>query len=1446
MKTYLWPPAEIRFVDNINVEWTEHDVASVMFSIMKLLDIEWQPPCNQLLERHIDDKSALNLFNHLGKNISVFCTWLNFNDIKYMALQMNTDKWSFITTSWQEIKRHQPEGCPHTWNALFENCTPILMTRKGQFLKYSKLREKVYGTVDKVDMTFKELLAKYRRPEISIEIYKKVCEWSDLKIHTMEKKYFFVEKKQFCDVLGDGVADMPDDYAKNLAEFLLNHGDKYLPLSFAGNMLFYVNNEIGRSADFDFYLKECETRESLVEKIEKSRRYCIKKPLITKLLDDFEYCRPYKYVLPRIRCDDFEDRIAEYIGGESNCLCDDKLCGCSCDEEETKKKKKKGGKKKGKKGNVYKDKLQAPIINGPSVNTQPENRGSDQLGLMKPGKPSQPTKLRKEQEEKEIIVKEEPILTKKCSLCFVVDRLDVGFEQVCCHASPPCILVVHKKCMMKAMADQGHLKKRDYKEANCPTDGCGAPLDNFFDLHSDGTEGKPLFCNLTFAKEKEARAAEAEKKRLESLAKKKPKIKKVQVHNPRENSSVSTVEVLDESLRIEEKEPAKEAPIVPPTPIKIAPENVITNPDEEGITTVRLERKVDVAVAKYDAGKNRKKFKGKRERNHEEADPELSQLLNFSTGRRERVESVSSEIFVSLMDSTPNQTTTSGNEYDLEREAIMMMDDAREEIGAVQDQQLIEMFNDENLADSLAQQLSFDEYPKMRNNGIFDGEVDKLCEIKESVDQLAEKLEPFLEEVALNSSDGIRPLEEFFEVASYFVNDLWESYADIIDMVAEGKTNKILVLTDPSDISTSSSESIESQQASVRVGVQTEESFPSDRLPIENAGFTNAHSLKNAVIANLEREQKLLEELHEKKVNEMEKQIEDLNADISKRDIEIQRLAEVCSQRKDELIKEKALMKIKEESDSEREKSLNGLIRERDSTIAQMTEKEGHLRKLAINYSDRFKKLEESTAAKDSEMETLKKRCEELEEQLNKQSRELEEKAVEVKKPAESSKDDGLRRAEEIAKIADSSLTSIFAILPMFTSANKMQEVGVKLESVLNELLQIGELAKETLCPSDVEPVEVKPKEEEWILKQPRKRNPSVSVVVEEELPKVEKAEEIPEAPVAVESNPVEEPKLSAKVSPRFKLFEASQNALNIASDAIRKLDVIIEKLESHNGSTMKDVRTRLQTFRKYIIIFGNVADDNIRAYAENRKMQPLAMFPKMGCADMTLVEFFFKHSYQNGQQMVEVAHMANLDSLERPLPNSTPPTSYIPVEDPQINQNLLSRAKITAAVASKSVQNLDLILAKLAPWNGKEIDEVKKRLERMKEEIFVVVNTAKENESLIGQGNQNLKPIPKFPTMSLFDMALIEYYIQGPKESHKESAGWKFSESRKPTEANNIGEECAICYEVLNTEDRLFQCDHCTKYTHHECLVDWFKTCQSCIYCRGHLKDPDEFPDLS
>jgi len=56
--------------------------------------------------------------------------------------------------------------------------------------------------------------------------------------------------------------------------------------------------------------------------------------------------------------------------------------------------------------------------------------------------------------------------------------------------------------------------------------------------------------------------------------------------------------------------------------------------------------------------------------------------------------------------------------------------------------------------------------------------------------------------------------------------------------------------------------------------------------------------------------------------------------------------------------------------------------------------------------------------------------------------------------------------------------------------------------------------------------------------------------------------------------------------------------------------------------------------------------------------------------------------------------------------------------------------------------------------------------------------------------------------------------------------------------------QECSICYEILNKNDDISQCEkQCKQYFHKECILLWLDTSPSCPLCRIQINKSDIDP---
>ncbi|CAD6190002.1 unnamed protein product [Caenorhabditis auriculariae] len=492
----------------------------------------------------------------------------DYLSLKMIAIQLYPDRWD-----WKSTKSKQA----------------------GQFLRcYTDQPDFIFRSIDFEKMTFPQFLEYYKQP---LYLLRKV------------RGTMMTVKSSVVAALRNGMSEMPMQSAEMLADFLSKNAGPFLPINFVCNMLCYVTQETRKTEDYSFF-PMCQTPEKYVAKLVEEEN--LSQMQARGYLRNFGLFCPYEFAIPEKLANTIDQDIAYqrkqiphppprfkpsmrliYASEKFRWLEEEGEPGSSDTEEEDDEK-------------VMSSKevlrtLKADLNKGSAI-------GQEEFVF----------------EVKTVV--SEPI-REKCSICSVVDKLEAGFTKVLCKGRPPCEMAMHKSCLMKAMAGQNLKSKRDLKEAICPTDGCEAPLDRITDLHADGSEAKPLLCNQSTKEKAREPKRKDSKSRKSKRNEDKKKRNRLDFSIEKNSSPNEKMDQLENDVVVEnepELEPEVESEPEP------EPKILITNPDEAGLKTVRLEKKVDEVVEKWAKGGGNRKAIYVRDK--KEPKTSMNELLGFYHG----------------------------------------------------------------------------------------------------------------------------------------------------------------------------------------------------------------------------------------------------------------------------------------------------------------------------------------------------------------------------------------------------------------------------------------------------------------------------------------------------------------------------------------------------------------------------------------------------------------------------------------------------------------------------------------------------------------------------------------------------------------------------------------------------------------------------------------------
>ncbi|CAD6190015.1 unnamed protein product [Caenorhabditis auriculariae] len=284
---FLWPPADVSFVNNVIFRWSPVVVHSVMIFCARTAEVDWKIPEIDL-SGTFDEEVARMMFLTYRGTLPLFTIWLSFEDIKYIAMQAQITDWTWKRTE-------GPSICIYPWPWERLSSKPGAASEKGQFLKYNPKTKKLYGTEDYVEISFRQLLEKYKDPYKDIALYAAIFESAHVPVNTENGK-MTVRTRDFINNFSSRISEMPPKFTDELLKCVRANAGPTIPLAFAGNMLFYVTIEAETKQDFTFYQGLTSSRSFALRDVANLLNCSLAK--VKALAEDFPPCYHHEYVFP--------------------------------------------------------------------------------------------------------------------------------------------------------------------------------------------------------------------------------------------------------------------------------------------------------------------------------------------------------------------------------------------------------------------------------------------------------------------------------------------------------------------------------------------------------------------------------------------------------------------------------------------------------------------------------------------------------------------------------------------------------------------------------------------------------------------------------------------------------------------------------------------------------------------------------------------------------------------------------------------------------------------------------------------------------------------------------------------------------------------------------------------------------------------------------------------
>ncbi|CAD6190017.1 unnamed protein product [Caenorhabditis auriculariae] len=177
----------------------------------------------------------------------------------------------------------------------FTKAEPGAPSERGQFLNYNPRTKKLCGTVDSVEISFRQLLEKYKNPFKDIELYAAIFKTAHVPVNTENGKMTILTR-DFINNFSSRISEMPPMFIDELLKCVRANAGPTLPLAFAGNMLFYMTIEAETKQDFTFFRQLTSSRGRALQDVACLLNRSLAK--VKELAKDFPPCYHHKYVFP--------------------------------------------------------------------------------------------------------------------------------------------------------------------------------------------------------------------------------------------------------------------------------------------------------------------------------------------------------------------------------------------------------------------------------------------------------------------------------------------------------------------------------------------------------------------------------------------------------------------------------------------------------------------------------------------------------------------------------------------------------------------------------------------------------------------------------------------------------------------------------------------------------------------------------------------------------------------------------------------------------------------------------------------------------------------------------------------------------------------------------------------------------------------------------------------
>ncbi|CAD6190021.1 unnamed protein product [Caenorhabditis auriculariae] len=1416
---FLWPPADLKFLDNIELFWTPYTVTSVMAVCAGHAQVKWEAAEELDPTVRVSEATAQLIFNNYRGKTPLFHTWFCFEELKYMAVQVHLLEWRWHRTA----GRANAERIPRD---------PIIpVGPRGQFLEYNRTTKTLVGRVDGIEISFDELLEKYKDPYKDIELYISIFKSLDFPVQRRKNGELAVDSKLFAVSLTPKVSEIPQLLVRDIAYCIIDNAGPTVPLAFAGNMLFYVTIEVETKQDFEFCRNIQSSREFALKHMANIYGWSLEK--LRKLADDFPPTFHHKYVLPSDvmlslselledptiikdpkRYKENLDKLGysyslpskptesklEDLNAEEDWKCPSEFCDryiqwCFIMEKEES-----DGKQ---------------IL---SKEVDPETR---KLGQKKPKKKRHPKKSRQESSNDLDPVNEtkaDPLphggLPGQVVDVHVNPEKDAE-ESASKHSEISRPDFPDSKPLLKGEGSHEPLKTDSEKmstfnrgsfDTNVPQSEC------FYldagDYSEKLQEGEQVFSNQmdnSISTGDSYRSDLHNQKVLGSLG----------FFTNSELGDVLSDEAYAEALaeQIEFDNFPKLTGEVPTTPAIPLTEDFFKKPTDEA----RILKEIDEFAARIEP------FLEEIATNLPQAIRPLKEFFDVAgyfhdNQKRDQfcqntlMEGPNAHLthFANIEPIKPRfkfQIRSDGRFF---RKVNKMAEPPKTGKSTVEDPKTIV----DNTVDDLQKSLELESEScvasveqarsdqENKENWTFSSDLEDSGD--DNIDLVQFNKEPDRRE----SASELENIEENFTLSSEMISSI-ENFSEGENYPDHGSIKPIAVF------GTIAQDALDEKMSSEDFATGTQELIAAMRSIVEDPEVLSMAS-ENIPSSERVMERKCFYQRLAEETKAKEKWLEDMKKEtkIDERIVEMDRRSAFF-----EAMEVSTLEMLKEYRKSKKKTAL--LL---ETIVEETVDPEVLQRVTEMILSDQLK-LNKVISTQETATQTRKPVAV------------VEEGSQTV---AEPNQEMATQTDEKREKVSATQTDAPYPII--VEKLEKRSEL--KLET-LRLYQNFGVQTADEKIPEKQEMATQTEEEEEENLERSQRRKCSSSSEVSEQSDEEEELYSDGEEP---ESQPMNQRE-------QYEIIQRLYDVQSQNYEVIEKCQKLEDELKNKTAECETKDRAIEKLKREFVKFSKDIIDMATMSYRRFNENQNFPYIPKDVFSLLDTVKGDIDQIGSRSRAILQKFSELSRKKVEPDVPAESPDEK----KKLDLKKKELERSRQTLKVAEDSLENLKLIMRCLKSENN----AVKWRLQLMCCDIEAVAEVCRRNVASFSiPFDAELEKLPEFPTISEDDVMRIYNHFSSSNEEKplkpppvknlvenkkplktKGPTKWKPIEEKKPLNVER-NEDCAICFESLKGS-RVFQCEHCCQFTHHECIVKWLTVCRSCVTCRGHINDLDEFPQF-